>query len=147
MWIENCSLKDICTGNHCLDEGKTVLIQIVDIGAKFPTPKYKDKFRNIYKYQFDDLDKETDVGTCSWEDAKNIANRLQHAYDNKLNVVVHCHAGLCRSGAVVQAGINRGFDDTGKLRIPNILVLNKINTFLNPELADKNIWESYLKYL
>lgn len=126
LWIENCSIADIIKGNHFLDPQKTILIQIVDVDFKFPEPKFKKDFRNIFKFQFDDVDKETDDNKISTEDAKLLAQRLQEAWDNNLNVVVHCHAGLCRSGAVAEVGIIIGFQDTGKLRIPNILVKNML---------------------
>lgn len=125
-WIENCSIKDIKNGIHYLDPQKTILIQIVDVGFEFPNPKYKKDFRNIFKFQFDDVDKEEDINKISEEDAAIIAEKLQGAFNRGLNVVVHCHAGLCRSGAVVEAGILLGFQDTGKFRVPNILVKNMI---------------------
>ena len=39
-----------------------------------------------------------------------------------MNVVVHCHAGVCRSGAVCEVGVMMGFDDTEVFRSPNLLV-------------------------
>ena len=51
---------------------------------------------------------------------------LQHALDERMNVVVHCVAGMCRSGAVVEVGVMMGFIDPDKLRIPNILVKHKM---------------------
>lgn len=130
LWIENCSIADIVKGNHFLDVQKTILIQIVDVGTRWPEPKFKKEFRNIFKFQFDDVDKETDDNKISEEDAKLLAQRLQDAFDNNLNVVVHCHAGLCRSGAVTEVGLMMGFQETGKLRIPNIFVKNMIRKHL-----------------
>jgi len=43
-----------------------------------------------------------------------------------MNVIVHCAAGICRSGAVVEAGVVLGFDDTQTMRIPNTLVKTSI---------------------
>jgi hypothetical protein len=39
-----------------------------------------------------------------------------------MNVVVHCYAGICRSGAVCEVGVMMGFQDTGRFRSPNLLV-------------------------
>ena len=43
-----------------------------------------------------------------------------------MNVVVHCHAGVCRSGAVAEVGITMGFEDTGVFRAPNLMVKHKL---------------------
>ena len=50
------------------------------------------------------------------------------------SVVVHCHAGLCRSGAVVECGVILGFADTGTKRIPNTTVKKMITKHLGFEL-------------
>jgi hypothetical protein len=39
-----------------------------------------------------------------------------------MDVVVHCHAGVCRSGAVCEVGVMMGFQDTYVFRAPNLLV-------------------------
>ena len=57
---------------------------------------------------------------------KTIANLLQYALSNRMNVVVHCHAGVCRSGAVAEVGITMGFHDTGVFRAPNLMVKHKL---------------------
>jgi L-serine deaminase len=43
-----------------------------------------------------------------------------------MNVVVHCHAGICRSGAVTEVATMMGFTATERLRIPNMLVKHKM---------------------
>jgi len=43
-----------------------------------------------------------------------------------MNVVVHCHMGVCRSGAVAEVGVMMGFRDTEKFRIPNLMVKKKL---------------------
>ena len=43
-----------------------------------------------------------------------------------MNVVVHCHAGVCRSGAVAEVGVMMGFADCERFRIPNLLVKHKM---------------------
>ena len=52
--------------------------------------------------------------------------RSQHALANRMNVVVHCHAGVCRSGAVCEIGVMLGFDDTEAFRSPNLLVKHRM---------------------
>jgi hypothetical protein len=43
-----------------------------------------------------------------------------------MNVVVHCFAGICRSGAVTEVGVMMGFEDTGRFRAPNLLVKHRM---------------------
>jgi rhodanese-related sulfurtransferase len=60
------------------------------------------------------------------EQAQQLVTLLQHAKDNHMNVVVHCHAGVCRSGAVAEVGVMLGFDDAEAFRSPNLLVKHKM---------------------
>jgi hypothetical protein len=43
-----------------------------------------------------------------------------------MNVVVHCFAGICRSGAVCEGGVMMGFNDTERYRSPNLLVKHRM---------------------
>jgi hypothetical protein len=43
-----------------------------------------------------------------------------------MDVVVHCVAGICRSGAVAEVGVMMGFDDAEAFRSPNLLVKHKM---------------------
>ena len=43
-----------------------------------------------------------------------------------MNVVVHCVAGVCRSGAVAEVGVMMGFRDAEAFRSPNLLVKHKM---------------------
>jgi protein tyrosine phosphatase len=45
-------------------------------------------------------------------------------------VIVHCVAGVCRSGAVCEVGVIMGFDDTEVFRSPNMLVKHKMMSVL-----------------
>ena len=51
---------------------------------------------------------------------------LKHALTNHMNVVVHCYAGICRSGAVAEVGVMMGFQDCERSRIPNLRVKQKL---------------------
>ena len=46
--------------------------------------------------------------------------------ENAMNVVVHCHAGICRSGAVVEVATMMGFTATDRYRQPNLRVKSKM---------------------
>jgi predicted protein tyrosine phosphatase len=43
-----------------------------------------------------------------------------------MDVIVHCFAGICRSGAVCELGVMMGFQDTERFRQPNLLVKNRM---------------------
>ena len=135
-WIENVSLTDIKNGHH-IDAGiNSMLIQIVDPDMEFPTPKHQ--FRETYQFKF--LDIESDGmsndgnGTpidMSWgmitdQQADKLVRLLKRAIEQRMNVVVHCHAGVCRSGAVAEVGVMMGFRDAEAFRSPNLLVKHKM---------------------
>ena len=127
-FIQNVSLGDIKKGFH-MDPGvNTMLIQICDPPGDFPTPLYK--FRETHQFQFLDVEERDHVideeMRCSHAQAAELARLLQHALENRMNVIVHCHAGLCRSGAVVDVGVQLGFNDTEKFRAPNLLVKHRM---------------------
>jgi predicted protein tyrosine phosphatase len=132
-WIENVSYEDLEKGYH-YDAGENSMnIQIVDPGTEFPTPKYH--FKEVRQFYFLDVD-DTDhdkfyfAAAITNEDAKGIAEALQHAKDNSMNVIVSCHMGVCRSGAVAEVGVMMGFRDTEKYRIPNPMVKRKVMEYL-----------------
>lgn len=128
-WIQNISLEDCKTGNHYDPGINSMLIQIVDPGMEFPEPKIQ--FREIRQFFFldvedSDKDKIYYAAAITDEDAEGIASALTYAFDNHMNVVVHCHMGVCRSGAVAEVGTMLGFRDTEVYRQPNLMVKHKI---------------------
>lgn len=140
-WIQNIGRKEIENGWH-LDAGpNAILIQIMDPPGDFPIPKHQ--FKEIHQFEFLDIEEDglTNLGdgemtdmsefAITNEQAKDIAELLQKALSNKMNVVVHCFAGVCRSGAVAEVGVILGFSDTETYRSPNILVKHKLLKALN----------------
>ena len=127
MWIQNVSMSDIKQGFH-IDPGfNSMLIQIVDPAYEFPVPKYK--FREVHQFQFLDAergDNFPDEAKITDAQAAELVRLLQHAQEQRMNVVVHCHAGVCRSGAVCEVGVMLGFRDTESFRSPNLLVKHKM---------------------
>jgi predicted protein tyrosine phosphatase len=128
MFIQNCGYRGICHGDHWFSEGDCILIQITQPDEDFPTPHYK--FEEVHQFHFNDVDcpeeDEVKCGALTDQQAKEIMDILYHAYHEEKNVIVQCSAGLCRSGAVVEAGIAIGFKDTGRFRIPNLFVKKKL---------------------
>jgi predicted protein tyrosine phosphatase len=127
-WIQNVALSDIRKGFH-IDAGiNSMLIQIVDPAMEFPIPSYK--FKEVHQFQFLDVEENDYVldeeMRCSQEQANELVRLLQHAFENRMNVVVHCVAGVCRSGAVCEVGVMMGFRDTEVFRSPNLMVKHKM---------------------
>jgi protein tyrosine phosphatase len=128
MWIQNVALSDIQKGFH-IDPGvNAMLIQIVDPCMEFPTPLYQ--FRETHQFEFLDLEaNDTTIDEdfkISNDQANELVRLLQHAMEQRMNVIVHCVAGVCRSGAVCEVGVMMGFDDTEVFRSPNLLVKHKM---------------------
>jgi len=127
-WIQNVALSDIKKGFH-FDQGpNAMLIQIVDCGMEFPKPA-RD-FKEVHQFEFLDVEENDTVldeaMRCSHEQAAELVQLLQHALEKRMNVVVHCIAGVCRSGAVCEIGVMLGFDDTEVFRSPNLLVKHRM---------------------
>jgi predicted protein tyrosine phosphatase len=105
-----------------------MLIQIMDPAPSWwPTPAHE--FRETHRFEFldaEDTDGFPDEAKISDAQAAEIVNLLKHALSNQMNVVVHCYAGLCRSGAVAEVGVMMGFQDAERTRIPNLRVKQKL---------------------
>jgi hypothetical protein len=127
-WIQNVALSDIKRGLHIDPGPNAMLIQIVDPPGDFPTPKYS--FKEVHQFQFLDIEEKDEcldeAMRCSHEQAAELVRLLQHALDNHMNVIVHCVAGVCRSGAVCEVGVMLGFGDTEVFRSPNLLVKHRM---------------------
>ncbi len=128
MWIENVAKSDISAGFHHDAGPNSMLIQIVDPPGDFPVPKHR--FKEVHQFQFLDLE-ESDFAIdeemkITDAQAVELVRLLQHALDNRMNVVVHCVAGVCRSGAVCEVGVMMGFQDVGRFRTPNLMVKHRM---------------------
>jgi len=127
-WIQNVALSDIPKGHHVAVGENSMLIQIVDPDMQFPTPRHT--FKEVHQFKFLDIEANDftidEAFRCSDEQAAELVRLLQHAFEHRMDVVVHCHAGICRSGAVCEVGVMLGFDDTEAFRSPNLLVKHKM---------------------
>jgi predicted protein tyrosine phosphatase len=129
MWIINLPLKDVATGSHLNPGDNAMLIQITDPDKDPPRPVAT--FKEIHQFRFLDAEdynaaKYGEENLISDEQAHELVRLLQHAIDNEMNVIVHCHAGRCRSGAVTEVGVVMGLEDTGRIRQPNMRVKRKM---------------------
>jgi hypothetical protein len=127
-WIQNVALSDVKKGHHVRVGENSMLIQIVDPDMEHPAPAHQ--FREVHQFKFLDLEHSDDCINDAWkiqdEQAAELVRLLQHALEHKMDVVVHCVAGVCRSGAVCEVGVMMGFGDTDVFRSPNLLVKHKM---------------------
>ena len=127
-WIENVAAADIPARFHHDAGENSMLISIVDPGSWRPTPAHK--FKEIHNFEFLDVEENDEVleeaMKCSQAQADELVRLLQHALENRMNVVVHCFAGICRSGAVCEVGVMMGFRETERFRQPNLLVKHRM---------------------
>jgi len=122
-WITNVPLRWIAEGHYPNPGSNSMLIQIVDPAMEFPVPA--TPFREIHQFEFLDLEDSDDFAEefkITDEQAAELVALLQHALNQGMNVIVHCVAGVCRSGAVCEVGVMMGFDDAGAYRAPNLMV-------------------------
>jgi predicted protein tyrosine phosphatase len=148
-WIQNVAAADIPTGFHVAVKENSMLISITDPAGWRPVPKHQFKERHDFEF----LDAEDSCGfpeeaKISDAQAAELVRLLQHALDNQMDVIVHCMAGLCRSGAVCEVGVMMGFQDTEKFRSPNIRVKHRMMRVLGwtydaDETHDKDAWRRY----
>ena len=132
-WIQNVALSDISTGYHIDPGPNAMLIQIVDPAMEFPEPLPVYVFKETHQFEFLDLERDDKFGEefkITDLQAQELVRLLQHALDHRMNVIVHCVAGVCRSGAVCEVGVMLGFDDTEAFRSPNLLVKHKMMQIL-----------------
>jgi predicted protein tyrosine phosphatase len=106
-----------------------MLIQIADPATFFPDPKHT--FKEVHQFEFldaedDDVERFGEEPLITDEQAAELVRLLQHAQENRMNVVVHCHAGICRSGAVVEVATMMGFTPSDRYRQPNLRVKHKM---------------------
>lgn len=100
-------------------------------------------FGKIVRLQFDDIEALTDgYQRITAQQAKEIADTIRAAEQQDVKVLwVHCDAGICRSGAVVEAALLRGHttdDEVSNERVANRCVFNAVRR----ALAVRHSWET-----
>jgi predicted protein tyrosine phosphatase len=145
-WIENIAAIDVTKRHHHEAGENSMLISITDPAGWRPEAMHKFKERHDFEFlDAEDGDRFPEECLISDAQAAEIVRLLQHAQANNMNVVVHCTAGLCRSGAVAEVGVMMGFGDTERTRIPNIRVKHKMMkvlgwTYDENEKPDDEAW-------
>ena len=129
--IENVSMEEVRMGTHTDMGENAMLIQITDPAYYPPIPK--GDFKVIVQFEFLDAEDE-DIEKYGYDEGFLISDRqaeelvefLDYALEKDMNVLVHCHAGICRSGAVVEVASIMGFTPTNRFRQPNLRVKYKM---------------------
>lgn len=126
-WIENVAAIDVSNGHHFDPGPNSMLISIADPAGWRPASRVEFKERHNFEFlDAEDEDGFPEGAKISDAQAQEIVLLLKRALDNNMNVVVHCMAGICRSGAVAEIGVVMGFADTEKFRQPNLRVKRKM---------------------
>lgn len=128
-WIENVSKQDVKLGFHMDAGSNSMLIRIQDPATTFGEIARAEMFKEVYEFEFldaEDKDGFPDEAKISDNQAAELVGLLHRAMDNHMNVVVHCHAGICRSGAVVEVATMMGFTAAERFRQPNLRVKHKM---------------------
>jgi len=127
--IENCSWIDFQNGNYRIHPIGAIAIQIVDPHDTPPEPS-EDVFHSRHVFEFLDAEKGTQFfpedNLINNTQAEKIAMLLRLAIEEDHDVLVHCVAGMCRSGAVVEVAEMIGFDECFRYRFPNNRVKSKL---------------------
>lgn len=150
-WIENCAADDIPKAYHHDAGPNSMLIQITDPAGNIPSPRHL--FKEKYHFEFLDIEDCDDADDpemyISEQQAKEIVRLLKYAYNNRMNVVVHCYAGVSRSAAIAEIGTHIGFDAVEKFRSPNTRVMRLMMAELGLpyEVPEHNWREDYRKYM
>lgn len=112
------------------------LISITDFDGE--DAKVQQYFPRVLFMKFDDVSDKKNRKGISNEHAREIAQFILEAREQQKNVWVNCHAGICRSGAVVSLLIDLGWEyrdsATSPGRIPNHLVYDKVRKHF-PEVS------------
>lgn len=126
-FIENISMSDAHTGHHYDPGPNSMIIRIQDPATPFGSTHFKFKYEERFEFlDAEDSDGFPDECKISDEQAQKLVTLLKFALENNVNVVVHCHAGICRSGAVVEVATMMGFTATDRFRMPNLRVKHKM---------------------
>ena len=122
--IENVGRREVETGYHKLHGDNTVLISINDPLQEPAKPHFN--FRHVLRFEFLDIEDEEHDFAITDHQALELTKLLELCYVSEYNVLVHCNAGICRSGAIAEVGEMMGFDYVGKYKQPNLLVKSKL---------------------
>ena len=135
-YIENCPQIAVEKGTHQIPPSGAILIQITDPDGDFVSPYFEPSFEAVYKFRFYDVTaplwgNNRLLEPITQDQADFLVRILDFALEKDYNVIVHCAAGICRSGAVTEVGAIMGFRAIHDNRMPNVEVKSKMLRALN----------------
>lgn len=141
-YIANLSKDDI-ENNPIFPPENTVLISITDNCCQANIIN-KNQWKDIFRFQFEDVEKEEVMHLLNenkplpiWaryisiQQAKEIAKILIDNL-NKSNIIINCHAGVSRSGAVTEVGLKIGY---------------KLFAFSNLRTINQTVYREIISYI
>ena len=138
MMIRYCHNISMGSAKHGLwvniQQENAIYIQITDPCCAFEPAR--NSFSEIHRFEFLDDEYEGDGHEFSITDeqSEQLATILRRANDEQRHVIVSCHAGLCRSGAVTEVMSRAfGYEPGPSVRSPNQLVVKKVMRALGYE--------------
>lgn len=138
--IQNIDIQDLVRGRYAISAPeRTELIRILNDHGELDAHVPATAFLRTHVFVFLDIGDPPRISPLSApfesaerEDygraitppqARALVDILERALHAGHDLVVHCTAGVSRSGAVVEAAVRMGFEDPGTFRAPNARVL------------------------
>lgn len=116
------------------------VIRIVSTDTTFSKDRdwYKElDIADVMTFRFPDTSSEI-VYDQFWSSFNSIGDCIEMAKQIGANILVHCEAGLSRSGAVVEATVRYGYNEVpGVKRTPNAVILKKLLNRLGIEINEE----------
>lgn len=142
-FVQNVGRQEILDGLYKDPGPNSLLIQICDVGEEhIPVPAI---FQKSARFEFDDVEEPNDPASISDAQADLISKELRQAYADGMNVIVHCYAGIYRSGAVALSAEYIGFERIppapGEVHDSNRLVALKIGMAMGRTYRQKTVFE------
>ncbi|MDO9252601.1 MAG: hypothetical protein Q7U48_13760 [Hydrogenophaga sp.] len=114
--ITRCSAAEFLAGVHPAPSREAVAIQITDPCCA--APRAGDQYHALHHFEFTDTERASELTgefAINNDQARSIAVILRDALAEGRDVVVHCQAGIYRSGGVAEAARRCGFDYVNRM--------------------------------
>lgn len=131
LYTSNLSLHDVQNINFpwfIYEDNGCILIRLHNPDYEFPKGESdylrENFFQEVYELALEDSYIVPD------ETIDKLAKLIFDAKERKQNILVHCHAGISRSGAVVEVATMLGYKDIGRHRNPNRVIKENLRKAL-----------------
>jgi protein-tyrosine phosphatase len=146
--IQNMSLKRYMNRDYAVKGCQA--IRIFDTATNpntYALEHYDGKDDWVSTFIFNDVDR-GEAGAITKQDAEYIVEDLKFAKNNDIDVVVHCLAGISRSGAVAQFAVDYiGFTSIDTPRVPNSQVYQMLVEAYTGESIEEQVQKMFASYM